>query len=84
MANIVFGVSPESNAVKRLLTKFLRYHFNSFLGFYYNPSSRREKKRKPALASLLLKNADAYVYGDWCPVLATELPDIRGLQSLDK
>ena len=37
LANIVFGVSPESNAVKRLLTKFLRYHFISFLVFYYSP-----------------------------------------------
>ena len=45
LANIVFGVSPESNAVKRLLTKFLRYHFNSFLGFYYTPSSQREKEK---------------------------------------
>ena len=83
LANIVFGVSPESNAVKRFLTKFLRYHFNSFLGFYYRPGLSREK-RKPALASPLLKNACASVYGDWCPVRATVPPNIRGLQSLDK
>ena len=56
---------------------------NQVRGFYYRPCSTREK-RKPALASPLLKNACASVYGDWCPVRAAVPPNIRGLQSLDK
>ena len=54
LANIVFCVSPESNAVKRFLTKFLRYHFNSFLGFYYMPSLEREKRKAVLPARLIL------------------------------
>lgn len=56
---------------------------NQVRGFYYRPGLSREK-RKPALASSLLKNACASVYGDWCPVRATVPPNIRGLQSLDR